>query len=200
MPKQIQNPLVGQALQYLFGLQGRVEPSLDEIVVPTVQIGDLSRGGPPGITRSASAAFSQAAGGAGQFSVARFEVPGNVVARIDSMVVRVSGAAATLIITHGSTFATPANTAQKSLKDGRLLQAGEVAAGVVTYGTQGVTPFAPTTSERYFLASNALVTIPTPGLIVGSGLPGQFGFMEFGLITPNLQLDATIQWTEFRLV
>lgn len=199
MPKQIQNPLVGQALQYAFGLQGRVDPALDEIVIPVVSVGDLSRGGPPGISRAASAAFSQAAV-VGEFAVARFEVPGNVVARIDRLVVRSSAAAATLVVTYGSTFPTPANTAQKNLKDGRLREANQVPAGVLTFGTQVPTPFAPTTSERYFLASNVLTVLELPGAVVGSGLAGQFGFLEFGLITNNVQLDATLHWTEFTLV
>lgn len=82
MPKQIQEPGVGQELTRLFGLLGRVRPALDEVIVPVVQVAELGQGSPPGRTNAFALWVSIAAGAAGEFSYLRMDVPAGTVVQL----------------------------------------------------------------------------------------------------------------------
>ena len=66
MPKNINNPTVGRALTRLFNLQGRVQPSLDEIVLPVVQVANIAQEAPPSPKARCAALLTTAATGAGE--------------------------------------------------------------------------------------------------------------------------------------
>lgn len=196
MPQVIQNPVVGQLLQRAFNLQGRVRPALDEIIVPTVSLGELAPGSAPPITRAATARFSQAAV-VGERFVARFEVPGNVIAVINALSIQAS-TAGPVFVHFGSSIAAGATTAQKSYADGRLIDQGETPAAVLTYDTQvgnlatidwGVSGN-PTTGQRF----------EPRGWVVGTGRRDQFGFLEFNYGTDNLTVGGALEWTEYAIV
>jgi hypothetical protein len=201
MPQPIQNPALGQVLQRAFNLVGRVRPYLDEVIVPVVSLGELGEGSAPPVIRSAAAQYTLGGGGAGTFQVGRFEIPGNNIATIDR--IAVTAAAQTyFLINHGSSITAPANTADKAYKDGRLLEVGETPAGVVTY--ENAAAVLGTLQERYLVDNlvqpGLVVPFPPGKTIVGSGRPGQFGFLEWGLLAANTAIRLTIHWTEYQLV
>ena len=194
MPKQIQNPVVGQLLSQVFNLQGRVEPALDEIVTPTVQVADLGRGSPSPIVRGVVHQCLQG-GVAGELFTARLEVPGNVIARV-RRVHLYSASAAFFVAKFTNAGGPQANTAVKEVTDGRLSNRDVPAASVLTYGTQvgGL----PATTWR--------VRVPTEGVtfepahwIVGSGCANQFGFMEFQLQSANVQVLLCLELEEYTI-
>lgn len=195
MPKQIQNPIVGQALQRAFGLQGRVDPALDEVVTPVVVLGDLQQNTAPDAALAASAFIFQSAV-AGQNFTVRFEIPGNMLAQIHAVHIR-PATASPVRVKFSNTGPAQANVAEKSLNDGRLIEAGISPAAVVTYGTQAAA----------LANSQLLLWAPTDGLtweplhaIVGSGLPNQFGFLELQVSTVNVSCYLGIEWKEYRQV
>lgn len=195
MPKPIQNPIVGQALQLAFGLQGRVEPSLDEIITPVVVVGELGRGAPPPVQGIASARGSQPAV-ATEYFRARFESPGNILAVIRRIHFRFP-TAGILFAQFDNADPPEVPTAGKAFTDGRLTDVGRSPSSVITYGTKSaILP------GRQWGA-----WVPTDGLtmdvnwIVGSGRQDQFGFLEFGFSVANVACDVfTIEWQEYSLV
>lgn len=195
MAKRIQNPVVGQALQRAFGLQGRVDPSLDEIIVPVVNLGDIGQNSPPDISGVAIARADQG-GVAGEVYRARFEVPGNVLAVIQRIYVRTT-TLQTFRVNFVSPGAARAFTASKAYTDGRLLDAGLSPAGVLTFGTD---PAPLPTYQWSFAAPTDGVIVAPPGLVVGSGREGQFGFLEFSGTGVNTPVFLSLQWREYRVV
>lgn len=193
MPKQIQNPTVGQILQRAFGLQGRVQPALDEIVVPVVSIGDLGQGNVPPVTgRATSWAFENP--GAGDYARARFEVPGSIVALIEAVHVRLS-ASGNFGVRFTNTGAAIGTAQPKSYADGRLTTAGLSPAGVLTAGQD---PAALAGRQANYWATTDGISL-FPNWIVGSGDPGQFGFIEFAPGTAATAMSLNIQWREYRI-
>jgi len=198
MAQPIQTPLVGSALQRLFGLQGRVRPSLEEFIVPTVQVANLDDGSPPNVSRTASSFGSQAAV-AGEFGTFRLEVPPGTIAEVLAVYLPVPSATFNLRIATTDAPAALANTGSKRFWDGRLNFENQLPAGVLTFGTQVA---ALTTVIGLIPVTTVENTIWTPprGLIVGSGKQGQFGFFMIQNATANQALIATIVWREYALV
>jgi len=202
MAQPIQDPTVGGALQALFSLQGRVRPALEEFIVPTVRIADLSQGATPAISRHASAAFNQAAV-AGEHAQLRFEmIPGalavirrlHLVADTDTMIrINFPGNAATL--------GALGTVAAKGFTDGRVLAGSpggeQNPAAVLTYGTA----VAPLGAFQVFFQALATeeVNIEPRGWVVGTGRPDLYGFLELDTYSLNVQLRGSIEWDEYQL-
>lgn len=195
MSTPIQRPDVGEALRQYFRLVGRVRPTLEEYVVPVVSVGDLAQGGAPAASAQASFSIVKTAGGAGNYSGFRLEVPGGMIARIDQIWLQTSTAGLGEFKFTG-TGAGFGNSANKAFTDGRLTDQGLEPATVVTFGNRA----SGLSGEHSIVRVTVDGVILEPGWVVGSGRPDQFGFLEFGLVTANTDLNATILVTEFPLV
>jgi len=194
MAKRIQNPGVGQLLQGLFDLQGRVQPQLDEIIVPTVQLGDLGRGSAPPVVRAVSHQCVMLAV-AGEFAGARLEVPGNTLLKITAIHVSpTTSGFAYWKFTNAS--AALAGTADKEVTDGRLSDQNVGAGSVMTFGTR----VGGLANPAALVKVNSTGTTFTPEhWVIGSGRPDQFGFWEFGFQSPNVQVVLTVEGLEYTI-
>lgn len=74
MAIKIQTPDVARRVARFFGIRGKYLPQVEEFIVPTILIGDLSVAGPPPIARHASCAFS-ITGVAARYSTVRLIAP-----------------------------------------------------------------------------------------------------------------------------
>lgn len=201
MAKDIGNPIVGTLIQQAFDLQGRIQMVVEESIVPTVSLGDLSLGSPPPNLRHATASWDES-GVAGERFVARIEVPGNIIAVITRINFIPRGSTIEMVADFGSSFPIPTSgAASKRFTDERVRAPGgspaQQPAGVVTTGTQvaalAVQPFR-------MRAIDAVDNIFDPkGWILGTGRPGQFGFIEFAAGTANVRIEGTIEWDEYQI-
>lgn len=198
MPQYIQDPQVGTALQRLFLLQGRVRPFLEEYVIPTVQIADLSAGQNPPLIRHVSAQFVQAAVAA-EFCTLQISTPPGTILRVKRMVFSLGGAMQVNAFFGTSIAAAPANDADQSFTDQRVresLNAGP--AGLLKFGTQAAA-LATTQWGQSLPATPAIVIEPT-NWIVGSTMASVEGFMELQFTVVNTVVTGSIEWEEFYLV
>lgn len=193
MAQPIQTPGVGAALQRLFRLQGRVRPSLEEFVIPTVQVADLSQGSVPPVRRHAVSFFNQP-GVAGQSATWRLEVPPSVLARIDRIYVT-PAAAGPMFANFGSTIAVPAGNAANEFSDARVRANGELPAGLVTFGTQ-VAILAGT--WRVDVAANEVTEIRPRAWLIG-GLFDAFDFLEMQFFQANTAVTVAMEWEEYQI-
>lgn len=204
MAQPIQDPTVGGALQALFGLQGRVRPALEEFIIPTVRVADLSQGAAPGIRRRVACAIVQAAV-AGEYFTARLEmIPGSIaVVRFVGMY-PTSGTAGNLKMRfpgNAATIGALANTATKSYVDGRILAGSpggqQNPAGVLTYATSAAA-FAGV-EARYPVPGTGLL-LEDPGWVVGTGRADLYGFLEMQFSAVNEQVTGTVVWDEYQIL
>lgn len=204
MAQTIQDPGVGAALQRLFGLQGRVRPALEEFVVPTVQLADLSLGAPPPLIRHASCRTSIAAV-AGERPVFRFESVGGMICVIRRIFLfSATGASNPSFAFRGNaaTLGALGTVATKSFTDGRLLPGtpwgAQQPSGVLTIGTQAGS-IGTVHWEARMEAVGGLEIVPRGGWVVGTGRPGLVGFLEGQVATNNIALALSMEWDEFFL-
>ena len=204
MAEPIQNPLVGQVLQSAFGLQGRVRPSLETFVIPTVSLGDLSLGMTPDVARSASA-FIDIAAVVGEQATLRFESIGGVICAIRQIHL-FGDDDFTFIWAHrgnAAAIAALGTTEDKGFCDGRLLagapSGAQAPSGVLTDGTQVAALANPTGSIRV-LATAGLVGFRPNNWFVGTGRPGLVGFLEMQCNTANSRIRGSIEWDEYPAV
>lgn len=200
MPTKIQRPGVAEALTRAFGIVGRMRPALDEVIVPTVSIGDLSRGGPPPAARQSVSSFTAAAVPTEKLFW-RLDVPPNMIAVIEAITLHATGACNLKVNFPGNAAILPAgpNAANESLTDGRV--AGQFAGPgcALTWGS-GPGGLGTAWSYQQYLgpASDPPVVIrPHPAWVVGSD-EGNYQFLEMALDTINVGLDAlAIEWVEY---
>ena len=117
MPKQINTYQVGQSLVKKFGLKGRFQPVLDEVIVPVITVGDTT----PTDIRLAVSGISAAAAGAGnQHKIHLRNPPNSGILMTVKSFWAVSGAPTTdfLAISMGTT-STAAGT-RGFWRDGRI--------------------------------------------------------------------------------
>jgi hypothetical protein len=193
MAKDIGDPTVGAALQALFRLQGRVKIGMEEFVIPTVQVADLSVSAAPALAAGAAAQLS-VVGVAAQRTTWRFEIPGSMFAQVLAFnIFMLAGTRFNVAFT----AAGPghAGIAGKALTDGRLTQRGLEPAGVMTGGATAAAPIG--AQWRTELAANEERRFEPKHWIVGSGLEAQFGFIEFQAGTANIGGTLSIEWAEY---
>lgn len=198
MAKDIQSPTVSQALQQAFRLQGRVRPSLDEIIVPTISVGAVGQGVTPGVSFKAAGRVSVAAGGAGTNSQMRLECPGSILLRLDR-VIMAAGATGAFFFGLGATFPTdPTTQGNHQFLDGRLRQGlGLEPAGVVLGDSAAAAGPTGAPVRIPYLSTAGAVTWTPNNLIVASGDPNNFAFLECSFGTNNTATDVYFEWTEF---
>ena len=200
MSLPINVPGLSELLQRAFGLQGRVRPVLEESVVPVIQVGDLSAGTPPPVTRHATARCFQSAVALERF-VARLECPGNVIIEVRKLIIAPAAGGVTFDIRFGAQIAVPANTADKQFTDGRLLESGQSPAGVLSFGTHVDGINNPSWRTHIPDFPNPFVYDVPRGWIIGSGGPTQFGFVDFAYNQLNEAMTAfVVEWDEYQIV
>jgi len=204
MAQPIQDPTVGSALQALFSLQGRVRPALEEFIIPTVRVADLSRGASPPLSRICSAAIAGIAAVVGELATVRFEVPPTLLAEILSIRYAFNAVGGLKISFPGNAAAvsglgSTVLPTRQGLIDGRVANQAQPAA-VITYGTQAgsLSPY------QYFeqtWATNQTTHVDLPsGIVVGTGR-SNYGFMEMQWNPANTQVAGlSIVWREFAVV
>lgn len=207
MALQINNPLVGQLLQRAFQLQGRVAPRLEEFIIPTISLGDLSESFPPDVVRHATLEFSEAAESGERF-VGRFETVPSTIAVITRLVLKCSVATAEFscsFVGNAATLLALANTADKSFTDGRLLAGAptgaQAPASVFTHGTQ-VGGLAGFQFRQAFspLDSGSILILEPKNWVIGTSGGSLFGFWEMQVALSNAVVNGSIEWDEYALV
>lgn len=195
MPTQIQRPQVAELLTRFFRLTGRVRPSLDDVVIPTVQIGDLTGGATPPIIRSASA-FAEPTKTAGERATWRLEAPPGTLLDVKVIWVLNYDVESSLRVHFGTSIATPPDLAPSRYTDGRIT-GSETPAGILLSGTQ-----AGLLANYQWLQNFGAVareTIYPNNWIVGTGNPGTFGFLELQSTSANNLMALNLQWDEYQI-
>lgn len=201
MPLKVQTPLVGQALQRLFSIQGRVVPVLEESIVPMVLVGDVSQGGTPDVQRAAVAS-GVAAAVAAEFSSANLQVPPGVIAKI--LAITCWPAAETnLLVSFANQAIALAAQPQTRFTDNRL--AGGVTvlqtpASVMNVGTSGAQTFPVHATYRAHTTSLGVRIEPAHWFVGGLsvvGTAGQAGQLELQMELANTTAIFCIEWAEF---
>ena len=207
MTLEIQNNRAGAALTDAFDLKGRVRVELEEFIVPTVLIADISHTAPPGIQRTASAYFSQIAV-LGQRACFQFIVPGGTLAVIKRIqfygIVSATDAWFILFSAENAALGKPANQATMSFTDGRLQQTGASPSCELWSGTKvstlnadwAIPQFAPITATYN---SAECVYEPNGGWVVGSGLPNVSSFLEGAFDGTNMAQACVLEWEEYQV-
>lgn len=200
MTDVIQNPNIGRALQEMLGLQGRVRPSLDMVVVPTVQVANCEMTGYVCRSRSASATLLQAAVG-GQRPTFQFQAPPGVLALISSIFMNASSEFF-LAATFSQNAAALGTSALAQYTDQRLIQEGAIPSCDLTVGTQAaaITPIEWGIRVQSDVASEEALTTHNPkNWVVGSGVAGVPRTLGIQGQSVNLDMRLTIEWIEFQL-
>lgn len=198
MPQPIQTPTVGTQLQAAFNLVGRVNPVLDEVVIPVVTVADLSSSGTLPIARQAATQF-QISAVAAEYPVSTMRVPGSVLVVLDRIFVRCN-AATSVGLSLGNNYATPATSPSHYIVDGRLRQQGDTSPGArVTYGTQVAAPGA-VRFLRYYAPANVTQEIRVDNVVIGSGVPGVDAYLELYAVVQNQLLDVSMHWREYTAI
>ena len=197
MPFPIQTPLIGQALQRFFRIQGRVDPQLETSIYGYVQLGDLSRGQTPPVIRSATAFFDQAAVAAQRF-VMQMRVPMGTLVNIKRLQFNPVNVSPNMNVGFGDTFAvTPTNAVTSSFADGRVLDLGQAPAAVILTDTQVAT--LATAHWQTLLTQNVPNFIDVDGWLVGSTDQDGTGVIEFSSASVNGRVIGTLEWDEFQI-
>jgi len=207
MSFRIGNPRVSEQLTRAFNLTGSVSPELDELVVPTVQVADISQSSPPGIQRTATSYFSQPAVG-GQRACFQMIVPGGTLAVIKRVSFFASDSLAAadawflLFSAESAALGKPASQATMSFTDGRLQQTGVVPSAQVWFGTKVSTLSADWALPMFYvdaaLGSASAEYVPSAGWVVGSGKAGVSSYLEGAFDAVNEPQACVIEWEEFQ--
>lgn len=195
--KKIQRPDAGTLLTEHFRLTSRVSPQLEEFIIPTAQVSDLSIGATPPTCRSGAMQFSNSPV-VGERSVWRFESPPGVICKIKRfwcLNVDVDG---DLTAHFGSSLAVvPTVAATSRFTDGRLTGL-EPPAGLVLHDTQ--VGLLAAFEWRRFIPLLTDITIEPNNWVAGTGRRGEFGFIEFLLTGVASSVNVSMEWDEFTVV
>jgi hypothetical protein len=196
MALQINNPFVGAALQELFRLQGRVQPQLDQFIVPTVQVADLSVAASPPVIRSCVSANSIAAV-VGQAPSIIFNVPGGVLAIIKSLRFQVQATTNFQVNVGNSSLSGPATASARTFMDGRINRSQEPVCTMVV-GTQAAQM--PSFEYRCRVVANTELVIVPSRWVLGRGTATDDDIIEFQFGDNDMACDNfSMEWTEHPL-
>lgn len=205
MAKEINNPYVGEILTRAFNLQGRVRPLLEEFIIPTVSLGDLSEGTAPPIGRRATCFITQAAV-AGERWIGRFESIAGVICVMRRIFLASSAGGNFSWAPRGNaaTLGALGTVAAKSFADGRILAgnpngSAQQPSGVFTHDT-AVAGIAGVVGQRDITVTGFDMLIQGSGWVVGTGHPALVGFLEMQIAANNSLVEGYLEWDEFALV
>lgn len=200
MSFRIQTPQVGTQLQAIFRLNGRVNPELEEFIVPTIQVADLAIAFAPPERRHVSAR-SGAGAVSGERFVFRLECPPGMLIDVRRLWMSPNGTAGRVLINFtGPPSSSPSNSSTAAFTDGRLSQRSETPAGIILMDTQ----VGNITSGSQFI--DDVPTAPAnwdyrpTGWILGSGVSAVSTFMEGNFTVDNLAVDFAMEWDEYPVV
>lgn len=195
----IQSPTVGQLLQNLFGLQGRVRPALEEFIVPVVNVADVAKSAGVSIRRSVVGRFTIAAV-VGELPQIQMAVPAGIIARVTKLYLW-SDTVMQVRIHHGNGLAAAPPTAMSTrYTDWRLLSP--------TFQNPAVIPTVGTAAAGLAVYEEVyrLFTVNRPielewdqlgGVVVGG--TSTTGYFEVAAVTANSSLNGTLMWEEYQL-
>ena len=187
MPKTIQQIGIVQGLTRLLGLRGRVRLSLDEVVVPVVIAGTLSRGDALTGPLEAAGAMELAAGGAGnQGNVQLFgDALGEIVLRIRKVTIT-TPVAANVEIREGTTVLGAAATPVFFTDFRTALTPAANLYGLATAGG-----LAGNVLFRAVLSTNTPFTVAFKNLIIPTGHG-----VHVTIISGNQLVAVSYEWDE----
>lgn len=192
MPLPIQGSVFTNRLKQLFGFRGRYIITLEESVLPVVQIGDVAPAAVPAVRRVASGQFSEAAGGAGELATVVLSVPPGVITRVRKILCIPTTAQRVLATMDGAGAINTAAFVAKDLGyfEDRLVATGEVdpATNVVS-GTQAGS-ISPSNWTDFFEAAPTGTAWRDVNWYVGTGHPVNFGFLGLQATVAN----EAIRW------
>jgi len=190
MPLPIQNARISKLIHDAYNIVGRYRARIDETVVPVVVVDDFSEGGGfPEVRKAAARAFIGSV--VGEFAVARFETPANVLAVVRQLSL-IGGGNDSLHVFFGSSIVAPATAAPKAFIDGRIRNRGETPAGVLASDTQ-VAALATVHMQIPVISTNGrVVDVEWP-----IGQVAAFDFVEFLFDRANSLLDISLTWDEY---
>ena len=206
MAYRIQNNRASENLTKAFDLTGPVSPELEEFIVPTVTVADLSIGAPPAVQRSATAYFSQAAV-SGQRACFQFIAPPGTIAVIKRVsfygIVTAADAWFLLFSAASAALGKPANQATMSFTDGRLQETGVEPSCQLWSGTKVSTLNADWAIPQFITdatyGSSECSYEPPAGWVVGSGKPGVSSYLEGAFDGTNMAQAGVIEWEEYQV-
>ncbi|GMR14273.1 MAG: hypothetical protein BMS9Abin29_2518 [Gemmatimonadota bacterium] len=200
MAKEIGTPLPGDILTRAFQVKGRVRPMLEEFIIPTVLLGDLSQAFGPSIGRGAIAHISIGAT-VGELFTGRFESIGGTICVIKRIFLQSSTANQNLRFGfrgNAATIVALATTPAKTFTDGRLLAGApwgaQTPSGVLTTGTQIA---ALGTQQGQIRMPADGILLENLGWVVGTGDPALLGFFEFQVSIANATVLGFFEWDEY---
>lgn len=197
---RIQSPDVATRVRNFFGIKGKYRPEVEEFIVPTIQVGDLSVPGLPPITRHASVGFDVGAV-VGEYFTFRLLAPEGVLCVITdlNLVPALAGAGSHI----RASFVTLAGLAPAAagFTDHRLTSGQrfpiEVPAAQAAVGTF-VMPIAPII-WRTILTDNEDNHIEPKGWVIGTGKPGVGASLMIQSAALNLRIHGSVQWDEYQV-
>ena len=197
MSLRIQNPLVGELLTAAFRLTGRIQPQLEEFIVPVVVVGDLGDGGPIPVRRAAiSSSFFTAV--PGELPTATFECPPGTMCQITKFfVLGPPGSTLTMRVSFTNAGVIQPAAAKKDFTDGRLTEENQRPVGTLFVGSQAGN-IGPITGHFVFLDTSRTEIHPK-NWIIGSGKLAQFGHVQFQISTANIDITWGVEWIEYPL-
>lgn len=209
MALQIQDAgAVAGRLREFFRLTGTVKPELEEFVLPTVLVGDLSNGAKPS-TRRHAAVFADRGATVGEVPLFRLEIPGGIIGVVTEWSFTSDTSAQVLRVNAGTTIldADLPTIIDPVFTDERLTLGADAAGqppaqlpgGVLLSGSR-VAQLG-TFQKRVTEGPNTFQSTQRPqGWVIGSGTPDRFGFLEFAGEIVNLRTRLQIEWDEYQIV
>lgn len=198
MPFPIQTPVPGELLRREFGLRGRLDVQLDQVIVPVVNVADLAQGAGIPVERTVVGRFSQVAVAGEQF-VFQMVVPPNTLVKLRRLHIWSQTAASDFKVHHGNALAAaPANLAEIRFADGRLLTPEFINPVVFpTYGTAAVALGANYEEiYRCDVAAQA-IDVDLSHTVVGANDSVSYGYWEMCCDVANQKVVGTLVWTEY---
>lgn len=196
MSQPIQRPDVSARLQDLFRLVGRVRPSLEEYIIPTVQVADLGMAAAPPIRRTGHWG-GLTAGVAAEYTALQIVNPtgSNNVISVNSIQVMPANTVSLYAAFGTFTFGTgPVAIATEQYVDRRSddplvqLSTGNVSAA-------GIGGLAAASCARWRLLTSWMPPIPLDGWVLGPG-----DTLVFCCDAVNISMYWNLSWETFALL
>lgn len=198
MTVKIQSPDVARRVAEFFGIRGKYVPSVEEFIIPTLQVGDLSVAGAPPISRHASVAFDVAAHATQKFTLRLF-AQGVLCVITDIRLIPVSGGGAHIRAAF-STGAAPTPLAP-GFTDHRItagvLHPAQVPGALVGASTaaSNITPIV----WRSILTDVVDNHYQPRGWVIGTDKQGGSGSLMLQTGSNNVRIHGSLEWDEYQL-
>lgn len=198
MPVKIQSPDVARRIAEFFGIRGKYLPEVEEFVIPTLQIGDLSVAGVPPVGRHASVAFDVAAHATQKWTF-RLYAEGLLCVITDFRLIPVAGGGAHVRASFaGGPAPAPLTPGfiDHRITDGQLFPA-QVPGAIVGASTQAsnINPII----WRSALADLVDNHYQPKGWVIGSDKQGGNGALMLQIGSNNVRCHGSVEWDEYQI-